>query len=80
MPFDQPEHEVYRWDVALNADELIGLLGTFSWIITMPEPTRASVIAEARRLLRELLGVHGEVTVDVAFRSDAWRTRRHAGT
>jgi SAM-dependent methyltransferase len=77
VPFDQPEHEVFTWDVALNADELIGLLGTFSWIITMPDETRRRVIAEARRLLRELLGVEGEVTVDVAFRADAWRSRRH---
>ena len=77
VPFDPPEHEVFTWDVALNADELIGLLGTFSWIITMPEDTRARVIAEARRLLRDLVGVEGEVTVDVAFRSDAWRSRRH---
>jgi len=53
------------------------LLGTFSWIITMPEEMRQLVIAEARRLLRELMGVEGEVTVDVAFRADAWRSRRH---
>jgi SAM-dependent methyltransferase len=77
VPFDPPEHEVFTWDVALNADDLIGLLGTFSWIITMPEETRDHVIAEARRLLRELLGVEGDVTVDVAFRSDAWRSRRN---
>jgi len=76
VPFDQPEHEVFTWDVALDADELIGLLGTFSWIITMPEETRHRVIAEARRLLRDLLSVEGEVTVDVAFRADAWRSRR----
>ncbi len=76
VPFDQPEHEGFTWDIALNADELIGLLGTLSWIITMPEETRNAVIAEARRLLRELLGVEGEVTVDVAFRTDAWRSRR----
>jgi hypothetical protein len=77
VPFDQPEHEAFTWDVALDADELIGLLGTFSWIITMPAPTRRRVMAEARRLLREFLGVEGEVTVDVAFRADAWRSRRH---
>jgi SAM-dependent methyltransferase len=77
VPFDQPEHAVFTWDVALNADELIGLLGTLSWIITMPEETRSRVIAEARRLLREFLGVDGEVTVDVAFRSDVWRSHRH---
>ena len=76
VPFDQPEHAVFTWDVALNADELIGLLGTLSWIITMPEETRSRVIAEARRLLREFLGVDGEVTVDVAFRSDVWRSHR----
>jgi SAM-dependent methyltransferase len=77
VPFDQPQHEVFCWDVALNADELIGMLGTFSWIITMPEETRTGVLNEARRLLRELLGVEGEVAVDVAFRADAWRSRRH---
>jgi len=74
--FDRPDHEAFRWDVALNADDMIGLLGTLSWIITMPEETRQGVIAEARRLLSELLGVEGDVTVDVAFRADAWRSRR----
>ena len=76
VPFDQPEHETFTWDVALTADDLIGLLGTFSWIITMPDDTRQRVIAEARRLLRDVLGVEGDVTVDVAFRSEAWRSRR----
>ncbi len=78
VPFEQPDHKVFRWDVALNADELIGLLTTFSWIITMDEATRNGVLAEARRLLREGLGVEGDVTVDVAFRAEAWRTHRHA--
>jgi hypothetical protein len=63
------------WDVALTADELIGLLGTFSWIITMPEDRRTHVIAEARRLLRDGLGISGDVTVDVQYRSEAWRTQ-----
>ena len=76
VPFHPPEHETFTWDVALDADELIGLLGTFSWIITMPEDLRLRVVAEARRLLGELLGVEGEATVDVAFRSEVWRSRR----
>ncbi|HEY5013573.1 MAG TPA: hypothetical protein VIK61_12825, partial [Acidimicrobiia bacterium] len=76
VPFDQPEHAVFTWDVALDADELIGLLGTFSSIIAMPDDRRGRVIAEARRLLRELLSVEDDVTVDVAFRAEAWRSRR----
>jgi SAM-dependent methyltransferase len=78
VPFEQPEHHRFAWDVALNADELIGLLGTFSWFLTMPDETRDRIFAEARRLLRELLGVEGDVTVDVAFRSDTYRTHRNA--
>lgn len=75
--FGAPDHESFRWDVSLNADELIGLLGTFSWIITMPEEQRSRVVGEARRLLSELLGVDGEVTVDVDFRCEVWKTKRH---
>ena len=46
VPFDQPEQTVITWDVALNADELIGLLGTFSWVILMEDAAR-------ERLLRD---------------------------
>jgi SAM-dependent methyltransferase len=73
-PFAPPEHQVLRWDVALTADELIGLLGTFSWIITMTDDRRAHVLSEARRLLGDALGISGDVTVDVRYRSEAWRT------
>jgi SAM-dependent methyltransferase len=76
VPFDQPEHQVFRWDVAQSADDLIGLLGTFSWIVTLPDETRDRVTAEARRLLREVMGIEGDTTIDVAYRSDAWRVRR----
>jgi SAM-dependent methyltransferase len=76
VPFAQPEHEVFAWDIALNADELIGLLGTFSWIITMPEDLRLRVLAEARRLLREFLGLEGTATIEVAYQAEVWRSRR----
>jgi SAM-dependent methyltransferase len=73
--FAQPEHQVLIWDVALTADELVGLLGTFSWIITMPDDRRTHVFFEARRLLRDGLGISGDVTVDVQYRSEAWRSQ-----
>jgi hypothetical protein len=55
---------------------LIGLLGTFSWVILMEESTRQHLFSEARRLLKELLGIEGDVTVDVTYRADAWRASR----
>jgi len=72
--FAQPEHKTLTWVVSLTADELIGLLGTFSWIITMPDERRAQVISLARQVLRDSLGISGDVTVDVQYRSEAWRT------
>ena len=76
LPYEPPEHEVHTWDVALNTEELIGFLGTMSWIIVMPADRRAQVLEVARRALRDVVGLHGDATIDVGFRSDAWRARR----
>lgn len=71
--FAQPEHETFRWAMGLTADEVVGLLATYSWVITLAPTDRDALCAEARRLLKEFLGVEGEATVDVEFRCDAWR-------
>jgi SAM-dependent methyltransferase len=76
LPFDQPELKIFAWKVALNADELVGLLGTFSWIILLSDERKERIFTEARRLLKEVLGVEGDVTIDVDFRCEAWKTRR----
>jgi SAM-dependent methyltransferase len=78
VPFEQPAHEVFTWDVPLTADGLIGLLGTLSWVITMEPDARERVLTSARRLLAEMLGVEGDVTVDVDFRCDVWRSVRRS--
>jgi SAM-dependent methyltransferase len=72
-PFDVVEHAIFTWNVALTADEIIGLLGTMSWIITMGEDARTRLLDEARRLLREVMGVEGAATIDVEYCSDSWR-------
>ena len=77
VPFDQPEQTVFTWDVALNADELIGLLGTFSWVILMEDEARERLFDTARRVLRDALGVSGDVTVDIGYRAEVFKARRH---
>lgn len=76
LPFTEPEHAVFTWDMALNADDLIGLLGTLSWVILMEPDGRHALFELARRLLREALGIEGDITVDLAFRCDAYRAHR----
>jgi SAM-dependent methyltransferase len=77
LPFDQPEQKVITWNVALNADELIGLLGTFSWVILMDDTARERLFETARRVLKDALGVSGDVTVDVGYRAEVFKARRH---
>lgn len=77
VPFDPPDRTVITWDVALNADELIGLLGTFSWVILMEDEARERLFETARRVLRDALGVSGDVTVDVGYRAQVFKARRH---
>jgi SAM-dependent methyltransferase len=76
LPFDQPEQTVVTWDVALTADDLIGLLGTFSWVILMEDGARQRLFETARQVLRDALGVSGAVTVDVGYRAEVFKTRR----
>ncbi len=76
LPFDQPEKKVITWNVALNADELIGLLGTFSWVILMEDAARERLFETARRVLDDALGVSGDATVDVGYRAEVFKARR----
>ena len=73
--FSQPEQMVVTWVVPLTADELLGLLGTFSWIIIMDDKKRDAVFKRARETL-QMLGIEGGVTVDVDYRADGFKARR----
>jgi SAM-dependent methyltransferase len=77
--FARPDQEVFSWDMALSADEILGILSTMSWIITLPDDARQRVIDQARELLKDVLGIEGEVTIDVGFKAQAWRTRPNPG-
>ena len=57
--------------------DLIGLLGTFSWVILMEEDARTRLFETARHALRDMLGVDGDATVEVGYRADVWRAHRH---
>ena len=77
VPFDQPETHVVTWDEALTLTTSLVCsarsAGSSSW-----SPTSAS--GSSRRLgacLRDALGVEGDVTVDVGYRCEVWRARRH---
>jgi SAM-dependent methyltransferase len=73
LPFAPPVHEVFRWEMSLTADDLIGLLGTLSWVILKEPEEREALFSTARRLLRDALDIEGDATVDLTFRCDTYR-------
>ncbi|HEX3332984.1 MAG TPA: hypothetical protein VHS57_01495 [Acidimicrobiales bacterium] len=77
VPFDQPESKTITWNEALTAEDLIGLLGTFSWVILMEEDARTRLFETARRFLRDSMALEGAATVEVPHRAEVWRARRH---
>lgn len=76
LPFSEPEHQRFTWTLPLTSEHLIGLLGTLSWIILMEHDVRQRLFDTARRLLRDALGVEGDITVDVDFVCDAYKAQR----
>jgi SAM-dependent methyltransferase len=77
LPFDQPETTEFKWDQALTAEDLLGLLGTFSWVITMDDDARRGLYAMARAVLQQE-GIEGDLTIDVGYSAVVWKARRHA--
>jgi hypothetical protein len=73
-PFSPVEHRRFEWVVPLQAGQLVGLLGTMSWVIVMDEAEREALFEKARRLLNDVLGVKGDATIDVDFACETYRT------
>jgi SAM-dependent methyltransferase len=75
-PFDPQDHAELRWSRCLDADQLIGMLGTFSGVITLPPARRATVLDEARRLVVQVGGLEDGASMEFPFRARCWRARR----
>ena len=75
LPFEQPETTEFKWDQALTGEDLLGLLGTFSWVILMDDDAREGLFEVARSMLAEE-GLEGDATVDVGYSAGVWRARR----
>ncbi len=76
FPFTTPERTAIDWDVTLNAEQLVGIVGTLSSVILLGPEQRDELLADARRLLQEHLDLAGSATTDLRFNADCWRATR----
>jgi SAM-dependent methyltransferase len=77
-PFEALDRTEIRWVLPMTADDLVGLLGTFSGVITLDASLRAGLLEQAEHLLADELGLEGAATTDVPYLARCWRARRTA--
>lgn len=75
-PFAAPERGHIEWRRSLSAEHIVGMLGTFSRVVLLPDDEKEQIYGAARKLLAENLGVRGDDEVELPFRAECWRARR----
>jgi hypothetical protein len=75
-PFLEPDRQVIRWTQTMTREDLLGLAGTYSAVITMEPPERQEYLAAMSRYLESHEIPHSQGTVEVPMRCLCWRTSR----
>lgn len=76
--FGEPERAEVTWTLTMTADDLVGLLGTYSSIIVAAPQERVAISQFARAYLERELGLAGSSTAEVPYRAVCWRATRLA--
>jgi SAM-dependent methyltransferase len=74
--FAAPEFASIEWSRTMTLDDLVGLAGTFSRVITLPTEERERVIRRARTWLESQPELAQTGQVELPFRAACWRTNR----
>jgi SAM-dependent methyltransferase len=75
-PYAQPEFTEIRWSRTMTIDDLVGLAGTYSRLITLPADVRTQVLQRARSWLESQPELAEAEQVELPFRAVCWRTDR----
>jgi len=75
-PFSSPETTVIDWSKPTTTEELVGLAGTYSRVITRPAAERAEFLARFERLAATHPAFAGGTTVELPLACRCWRATR----
>jgi len=77
-PFEALESTRFPWSSTLTPADLVELVASRSWAITMPPPRREAMFADIRQLLATHPGTAGRDVVDLPYIARCYRTRSPA--
>jgi SAM-dependent methyltransferase len=75
-PFVEPASRVVRWTRLMTREDLVGMAGTYSGVITLPAPEREAYLAGVSRYLETHDVPTRQGLVEVPMRCLCWRTSR----
>ncbi len=76
LPFDVPEIHRLRYTWHLSAQRLVGLLGTYSSVIALPDPQRGLLLDRAREYLSGEANLASHTRVALPMSCRCWKARR----
>jgi SAM-dependent methyltransferase len=77
-PFGEPETHLVRWSIMVTPDEIIGLSGTYSGFIVLPEAERVRLRDDLTEVVRTHPAIVGRDQVELPMRCLCWRAVRLA--
>jgi SAM-dependent methyltransferase len=76
--FSEPERRLITWERTMSREELLGVVGTYSAVITMEPDEHARFFAGMERFLDEDPATAGRDSFDIPMRCLCWRSNRLA--
>jgi len=73
-PFAPLQRRDVEWTYRINADALVDLVASRSYVITLPEPQRAAILARVRRLIDTHPDLAGAAEIAVPYVAECYRT------
>jgi SAM-dependent methyltransferase len=76
-PFHDLEFELFSWVVEVTVEDLVGLMGSYSRVFTLPPKSRETLLEEVEVGARERIDATGSRVIALPMRCACWRVTRN---
>jgi SAM-dependent methyltransferase len=75
-PFSEPVSRTIEWTLPRTVPELVGLAGTYSRFITLPQPERENLARRVALVAEDRLMQRDQASVELPMRARCWKATR----
>jgi SAM-dependent methyltransferase len=76
-PFNNLEFEFFRWTTDFSVEDLVGLMGSYSRVFTLPPRAREKLLGRVEERARALVDKTGSTVIALPMRCACWRVTRN---